>query len=55
MQYKLLAGTSDVYRVNENGSYTIIPPTEENYDWQRYQAWLAADPKNKPLPADEEQ
>lgn len=31
---------------------TFIPQNEGNRDWQEYQAWLAADPDNQPLPAD---
>lgn len=53
---KMLDGTDSPYvilRLNDNGSISSIPNDMANADWQEYQAWLAADPENQPLPADE--
>lgn len=40
--------------IEEDGTVRFVPDDSANRDWQEYQAWLAADPENQPLPADEE-
>lgn len=47
MTYKLLAG-GGVRRIEDGAT---IPPTNDNLDWQAYQAWLLV-PGNVPAPAD---
>lgn len=54
MQYKLLNNSSGIELTDDNGITKSIPNDFFNRDWQEYQAWLAADPENQPLPADEE-
>jgi hypothetical protein len=59
MQYKylkLLDGspcTDVILRLNDDASLSSIPASEANSDWNTYQSWLAEDPENQPLPADE--
>lgn len=52
MQYKLITNSDYVLKINDE-IISTVPNDMKNRDWQEYQAWLAADPENQPLPADE--
>jgi hypothetical protein len=56
LTYKLLKDFDGVARgavqIDRDGIISTIPNAPDNIDWIEYQAWLAADPGNQPLPVD---
>jgi hypothetical protein len=51
--YKLTNSDFIIF-TDADGTIWWIPNDPANRHWQQYQAWLAADPNNQPLPADGE-
>jgi hypothetical protein len=51
MTYQL-TNIDAIKKTEDNGIIKWIPSDPTNSDWAEYQAWLAADPENQPLPAD---
>lgn len=54
MQYQLIANSDYIKRIEDDGNIWFVPNEPSNSMWQAYQAWLAEDPNNQPLPADGE-
>lgn len=53
MQYQLkVAELPGILMIEDDGTIRCVPEDVANRDWQAYQAWLAADPENEPLPAE---
>lgn len=50
MQYKLIADSDSILRLNDDSTVSWIPNNTANRDWQEYQEWIADG--NEPLPAD---
>lgn len=53
--YKNFDGSvsDNIMCIDDDGGVSYHPNAPDNTGWQAYQAWLAADPANQPLPADE--